>query len=108
LQALRQRVLQAMDYGLDGSDLQSLELPDYADWVGYRQRHGFNVQRAWRELEPEWMEAARPAIRPMIPADASSAASSASPITPASPASVANSASPASGAASASVPDIGR
>ncbi|MDQ3058040.1 MAG: MBL fold metallo-hydrolase [Pseudomonadota bacterium] len=55
LQALRQRVLQAMDVGLDGSDLQFLELPPYAGWVGYRERHGFNVQRAWRELEPEWM-----------------------------------------------------
>lgn len=61
LQALRRRVLRAMDAGLDGSELQALELPDYADWVGYRQRHGFNVQRAWRELEPEWMNAARPA-----------------------------------------------
>lgn len=61
LQALRRRVLRAMDAGLDGSELQALELPDYADWVGYRQRHGFNVQRAWRELEPEWMNAAQPA-----------------------------------------------
>jgi glyoxylase-like metal-dependent hydrolase (beta-lactamase superfamily II) len=84
LQALRQRVLQAMDDGLDGSDLRSLELPDYADWVGYRQRHGFNVQRAWRELEPEWMEAARPAISPASPT------------------------SSISGAVSVSVPDIGR
>lgn len=71
LQALRQRVLQAMDAGLDGSDLQSLELPDYAGWVGYRQRHGFNVQRAWRELEPQWMETARPAMSPAIPASVS-------------------------------------
>lgn len=61
LQALRRRVLLAMDAGLDGSELQALELPDYADWMGYRQRHGFNVQRAWRELEPEWMNAAQPA-----------------------------------------------
>lgn len=109
LQALRQRVLQAMDDGLDGSDLQSLDLPDYAGWVGYRQRHGFNVQRAWRELEPEWMEAARPATNSIIPV------SPTNPASPASPASAANSASPASsaaslasGAASASVPDIGR
>ena len=60
LQLLRLSVLQAMDAGLDGSDVQALSLPDYAGWVGYRQRHGFNVQRAWRELEPEWMELARP------------------------------------------------
>lgn len=68
LQALRQRVLQAMDAGLDGSNLQLLALPAYADWVGYRQRHGFNAQRAWRELEPEWMESAP---LPAAPASAS-------------------------------------
>lgn len=61
LQALHRSVWRAMDAGQEGSDLQALELPHYARWVGYRQRHGFNVQRAWRELEPEWMEAARPA-----------------------------------------------
>ena len=61
LQALRVRILQAMDAGLDGSDLQALALPAYAHWRGYSQRHGFNVQRAWRELEPEWMGAPGPA-----------------------------------------------
>lgn len=69
LQALRLSVLQAMDAGQDGSDIGAIQLPDYAGWVGYRQRHGFNVQRAWRELEPEWMEAVRPASAavPSIP-----------------------------------------
>jgi glyoxylase-like metal-dependent hydrolase (beta-lactamase superfamily II) len=57
LQALRMNILQAMDAGLDGSDIRSIQLPGYAHWVGYGQRHGFNVQRAWRELEPEWMSA---------------------------------------------------
>ncbi len=57
LQALRTSILQAMDAGLDGSDTRAIQLPDYAHWVGYRQRHGFNVQRAWRELEPEWLDA---------------------------------------------------
>lgn len=61
LQALRMRVLQAMDVGLDGSDTRSIQLPDFAGWAGYRQRHGFNVQRAWRELEPEWLDATGPA-----------------------------------------------
>ena len=66
LQALRMSVLQAMDAGLDGSDIRSIQLPEYAHWVGYRQRHGFNVQRAWRELEPEWLDATGPAS-PSIP-----------------------------------------
>ena len=61
LQALRMKILQAMDAGLDGSDIRSIQLPDYARWVGYGRRHGFNVQRAWRELEPEWMNATEPA-----------------------------------------------
>lgn len=61
LQALRRSVHQAMEAGLDGSDTRALELPQYAGWVGYGERHGFNVQRAWRELEPAWMESARPA-----------------------------------------------
>lgn len=68
LQALRQRVLQALDAGLDGSSLAPLQLPGYAGWVGYQQRHGFNAQRAWRELEPQWMEGA---ALPGAPASAS-------------------------------------
>ena len=67
LQALRMSVLQAMDAGLDGSDIRSIQLPDYAHWVGYRQRHGFNVQRAWRELEPEWLDASAPASPSSVP-----------------------------------------
>ena len=58
LQGLRGGVLQAMDASLDGSDVRPIALPGHAGWVGYRERHGFNVQRAWRELEPEWMDAA--------------------------------------------------
>ena len=57
LQALRLSVLKAMDAGLDASDTRSLQLPDYAHWAGYRQRHGLNIQRAWLELEPEWLDA---------------------------------------------------
>ena len=66
LQALRMSVLQAMDDGFDGSDIRSIQLPDFADWLGYKQRHGFNVQRAWRELEPEWLDATGPAS-PLVP-----------------------------------------
>lgn len=57
LQALRMSVLQAMEAGLDSSDVRSIQFPDFVHWAGYRQRHAFNVQRAWRELEPEWLDA---------------------------------------------------
>ena len=71
MQALRGDVLQAMDAGLDGSDVRSIALPGHAGWVGYRERHGFNVQRAWRELESEWMDAgggrASPASAASVP-----------------------------------------
>ena len=67
LQALRMSVLLAMDAGLDGSDIRSVQLPDYAHWVGYGERHGFNVQRAWRELEPEWLDATGPASLSSVP-----------------------------------------
>ena len=66
LQALRASVLQAMDAGLDGSDTRSIQLPDYAGWAGYQERHGFNVQRAWRELEPQWLDATSP-FSPSVP-----------------------------------------
>jgi glyoxylase-like metal-dependent hydrolase (beta-lactamase superfamily II) len=55
LDALRVRVLAAMDQGLSPWDAQQLELSRFALWAGYAQRHHFNVQRAWRELEPVWM-----------------------------------------------------
>ncbi|CAN5545610.1 hypothetical protein BH10PSE16_BH10PSE16_05970 [soil metagenome] len=67
LQALRMSILQAMDAGLDGSDIRSIQLPGFAGWAGYSQRHGFNVQRAWRELEPEWLDATGPASPRLIP-----------------------------------------
>jgi glyoxylase-like metal-dependent hydrolase (beta-lactamase superfamily II) len=56
LAALRARVLQAMDEGHQPQDTAWGELPAYRDWAGYNERHGFNLQRAWRELEPVWME----------------------------------------------------
>ena len=31
-------------------------VPGFAAWAGYAERHAFNVQRAWREMEPVWMD----------------------------------------------------
>jgi len=56
LAALRAGVLQAMDEGRLAQDEATVALPAFAHWVGYAQRHGFNVLRAWRELEPVWMD----------------------------------------------------
>ena len=55
LLALRQRVWDVMDSGGFAHDISALALPEFRHWVGYDLRHGFNAQRAWRELEPEWM-----------------------------------------------------
>lgn len=74
LLALRDAVWAAMDAGASPHDTALLALPAYAHWVGYAERHGFNAQRAWRELEPAWMgrvpvtpAAARPAPRLPLP-----------------------------------------
>lgn len=67
LVALRDRVWAAMDAGASPHDTELLALPAYAHWAGYAARHGFNAQRAWRELEPAWMDrepAAAPAAMP--------------------------------------------
>ena len=53
--ALRERVWAAMDAGGTPHDAQALAVPWAGAWVGYEARHGFNAQRAWRELEPGWM-----------------------------------------------------
>lgn len=57
---LRQAVLQSMDAGRSPHESSELALPAYAGWAGYAERQGFNVQRAWRELEPVWMERTDP------------------------------------------------
>jgi glyoxylase-like metal-dependent hydrolase (beta-lactamase superfamily II) len=64
LQALRSGVLRAMDEGAMAQDGSAVPLPEYAAWAGYAERHGFNVLRAWRELEPVWMEQGGPAMPP--------------------------------------------
>ncbi|OAD42023.1 hypothetical protein LPB72_12240 [Hydrogenophaga crassostreae] len=56
LTALRQGVLQAMDEGHQPQEAGQVPMPAYAHWAGYAERHAFNVQRAWRELEPVWMD----------------------------------------------------
>jgi glyoxylase-like metal-dependent hydrolase (beta-lactamase superfamily II) len=57
---LRAGVLQAMDRGLQASESGTVALPAYRAWAGHTERHDFNVQRAWRELEPLWMERSDP------------------------------------------------
>jgi glyoxylase-like metal-dependent hydrolase (beta-lactamase superfamily II) len=56
LQTLRDAVWAAMDSGRHASEAANLELPAFAHWAGYAQRQRFNVQRAWRELEPAWLD----------------------------------------------------
>ncbi len=60
LLTLRQRLIQAMDRGVNGSETQTIAWPEYAQWVDFGVRQEFNVQRAWRELESEWMTAPLP------------------------------------------------
>ena len=55
LEDLRAGVLQAMDAGRLPQEANAVPLPAYAHWAGYTERHGFNVLRAWRELEAVWM-----------------------------------------------------
>jgi hypothetical protein len=45
-----------MDEGHQPHETTWGELPAYQEWAGYEARHGFNLQRAWRELEPVWMD----------------------------------------------------
>lgn len=62
LQVLRARVLDAMDQGRHAGETGSVQMPvDYRAWAGFDERQGFNVQRAWRELEAVWMQRAPPA-----------------------------------------------
>jgi glyoxylase-like metal-dependent hydrolase (beta-lactamase superfamily II) len=56
LRDLRAGVLQAMDAGRQPQEPGVVVLPAHRSWVGYAERHDFNVQRAWRELEPVWMD----------------------------------------------------
>ncbi len=64
LSGLRTAVLNAMDQGLQASDATTVTLPAYSGWAGHAERQGFNAQRAWRELEPVWMERTDPPAPP--------------------------------------------
>jgi len=61
---LRRAVLTAMDAGRAAHESSQLALPAYAGWAGYTERQGFNAQRAWRELEPVWMDRMDPPAPP--------------------------------------------
>lgn len=56
LQALREQVLSAMDQGRHAGESASVRMSEWRGWAGHAQRQDFNVQRAWRELEPLWMK----------------------------------------------------
>lgn len=60
LAALREKTLQAMDEGAQPQEIGRVALPAFSSWAGYGARHGFNVLRAWRELEPVWMDQTKP------------------------------------------------
>lgn len=63
---LRAGVLQAMNAGRLPQEADVVPLPAYAGWAGYAERHGFNVMRAWRELEAVWMDPPAKADAPSV------------------------------------------
>lgn len=54
-------VLQALEAGQSASEAMRIELPAHRQLAGYGERNGFNLQRAWRELEPRWIRGLPPA-----------------------------------------------
>ncbi len=56
LGALRDAVQAAMDTGQMAPSPTTAALEQYRAWPGYDERHHFNVQRAWRELEADWFQ----------------------------------------------------
>lgn len=53
---LERQVLQALESGLSATEAMRLERPARQRLAGRAERHGFNLQRAWRELEPRWIQ----------------------------------------------------
>lgn len=64
---LHDGVWQAMDAGRLPQEAGLLPMASYAGWAGYRERQAFNVMRAWRELEPLWMDGGR--VSPSVAED---------------------------------------
>lgn len=58
---LERTVTQALDSGQSATEAMRIELPAHRHLSGYAERHGFNLQRAWRELEPRWIQGLPPA-----------------------------------------------
>lgn len=56
LDALRSGVWRAMNEGRLPQEADAVPLPAFAHGAGDAERHGFNVLRAWRELEAAWMD----------------------------------------------------
>lgn len=55
LRALWRTLWQAMEAGLHAGEAPAAAWARYKNWVGFNERQGFNVQRAWRELESIWI-----------------------------------------------------
>lgn len=58
---LERTVLQTLESGQSASEAMRIELPAHRQLAGYGERNGFNLQRAWRELEPRWIRGLPPA-----------------------------------------------
>lgn len=63
LRTLRRGVLAAMDAGHLAEEPGLVPMREWRHWAGHAERQGFNVQRAWRELEPLWMQQAPPSAQ---------------------------------------------
>ncbi len=53
---LERTVIRALESGLSAAEATRLELPAHRPLTGHAERHGFNLQRAWREIEPRWIQ----------------------------------------------------
>lgn len=58
---LERTVMRALESGLSAAEATRIELPAQSRLAGHAERHGFNLQRAWRELEPLWIQGLPPA-----------------------------------------------
>jgi glyoxylase-like metal-dependent hydrolase (beta-lactamase superfamily II) len=58
---LERTVMRGLESGQSATEASRIELPAYRELAGHAERHGFNLQRAWRELEPRWIRGLPPA-----------------------------------------------